>query len=216
MKKQNEVKHTPVKKPNEVKYARIGVFAGTFDPVHAGHIAFALQAVEAAKLDAVYFLPERRPRHKQGVEHVGHRSAMLERALKPHSKLHVLELPDKQFTVLRTLPRIRTKFPHEQLVFLVGSDVAKYMAGWPSVARLFSAAELCIGRRKEDSEGAIFDALAQAPSQPIKTTIIESHDKRVSSSAIRLALYEHRHIAGLLQSVRDYVKREWLYIKNPS
>ena len=50
--------------------ARIGIYAGTFDPVHAGHVAFALQSLEAAKLDRVYFLPERRPRGKRQVKNI--------------------------------------------------------------------------------------------------------------------------------------------------
>ena len=66
---------------------RIGIFAGTFDPVHAGHIAFALQAAEIAKLDEVVFIPERRPLSKSSTEHFGHRVAMIRQAIMPHSKL---------------------------------------------------------------------------------------------------------------------------------
>src|SRR5581483_3364510 len=86
---------------------RIGIYSGVFDPVHAGHIGFALQAVERAGLDKVYFLPERRPYHKQGVEHFGHRVAMLKRATRPHPALSVLELEDISFTVERTLPKLQ-------------------------------------------------------------------------------------------------------------
>src|SRR3982750_4185468 len=100
--------------------ARIGIYAGVFDPVHAGHIAFALQAGDKARLDKIYFLPERRPRHKQGVEHFGHRVAMLKRASKPHTKLDVLELEDISFNMERTLPRLQKKLKGEQLVFLFG------------------------------------------------------------------------------------------------
>jgi nicotinate-nucleotide adenylyltransferase len=69
---------------------RIGIYSGTFDPVHSGHISFALQSLKAAKLDKVYFLPERRPRNKQQVEHFGHRVAMLKRAIKPYPEFNVL------------------------------------------------------------------------------------------------------------------------------
>lgn len=41
--------------------SRIGIYSGSFNPVHAGHIAFALQALESANLKTIYFLPERRP-----------------------------------------------------------------------------------------------------------------------------------------------------------
>ena len=65
---------------------RIGIFAGTFDPVHKGHISFALQAIEAAGLDEVVFLPEPRPRHKQSVTDQSHRIAMINLAIKAYPK----------------------------------------------------------------------------------------------------------------------------------
>jgi cytidyltransferase-like protein len=73
--------------------SRIGIYSGTFDPVHAGHMAFALQAMQEAKLDRLYFLPERRPRYKQGVEHFAHRVAMLERAILKNQALSKKKLP---------------------------------------------------------------------------------------------------------------------------
>ena len=116
--------------------ARIGIYAGTFNPVHTGHIAFALQATQAANLDMVYFMPERRPRDKQEVEHFGHRMAMLRRATEPHTQLDLLDLVDVNFSVLRTLPQLQQTFPDSQLVFLVGSDVAPTIPSWPHSERV--------------------------------------------------------------------------------
>src|SRR6185295_10705588 len=103
---------------------RIGFFSGTFDPIHKGHIAFALQALEAAELDRVYFMPEAKPRRKEGMTHYGHRVAMLRLALRPHKNLKVLEVPDRQFSVQRTMPRLKTRFKNDQLFLLMGSDAA--------------------------------------------------------------------------------------------
>ncbi|MEI8338988.1 MAG: adenylyltransferase/cytidyltransferase family protein, partial [bacterium] len=83
---------------------RIGIFSGSFDPVHEGHIEFALQAIKVAKLDYLYFLPDIEPRHKSDVTHVAHRLEMLNLAIKPHPSLRVLELPDKKFSIATTLP----------------------------------------------------------------------------------------------------------------
>jgi nicotinic acid mononucleotide adenylyltransferase len=76
----------------EGKQSRIGIYAGTFDPVHAGHVSFALHAMTVAQLDEVYFLPERLPRYKPGAAHFAHRVAMLKRAVKPHPDLQIIEL----------------------------------------------------------------------------------------------------------------------------
>ncbi|MGH2379584.1 MAG: nicotinate-nicotinamide nucleotide adenylyltransferase, partial [Candidatus Limnocylindria bacterium] len=62
--------------------ARIGVFGGTFDPVHVGHLAIALAALETVPLDRVLFVPARRSPLKESdpVASAEHRVAMLERA----------------------------------------------------------------------------------------------------------------------------------------
>lgn len=190
---------------------RIGIYSGTFDPVHAGHIGFALQAMEAAQLDTVYFLPERRPRDKTGTEHFGHRVAMLRRATKPHRRLHVLELEDVSFTVDRTMARLQKRFPKAQLVFLFGSDVVQNMNAWPGVERLITASELVVGIRSQDSLGNVENALAALPVQPT-FTIIESYGAEVSSRKIREALRQRQYVPGLLSSVQRYSNRNWLYI----
>ena len=79
--------------------ARVGIYAGTFDPVHVGHISFALQSLTAANLDSIYFAPERRPRNKQQVEHFAHRVAMIKRAIRPYRKFAILELVDTSFSI---------------------------------------------------------------------------------------------------------------------
>src|SRR5689334_19827674 len=103
----------------EEEQLRIGVYAGTFDPVHSGHLSFALQAQTEAKLDEVYFLPERMPRHKTGVEHYGHRVAMLKRAIEPHAALSLVELVDKRFTVNKTMPQLHRVFPDAKIALLM-------------------------------------------------------------------------------------------------
>ena len=102
---------------------RIGIFAGSFNPIHAGHITLALKAIDVASLDMVYLMPERLPRHKSKLEHFGHRSAMISRAIRPHSKLALLELPERRFDVAKTLTSLERRFVGDQLVLLMGSDV---------------------------------------------------------------------------------------------
>ena len=91
--------------------SRIGVFSGSFDPVHKGHIAFALEAAKTAKLEKVYMAPEIKPRRKPGITHFAHRVAMLKLAVRSQPKLEVLELPDKYFLPQKTLAQLRQRFP---------------------------------------------------------------------------------------------------------
>lgn len=192
---------------------RIGIYAGTFNPVHSGHIAFALQALEAARLDAIYFLPERQPRGKPQVEHFGHRVGMLERALKPHPKLHVMELVDVNFSVKRTLPRLRQRFPEADLVFLFGSDVVPGLAGWPQAPQLLKDHELVIGIRSRDNREDLRGIIENWPVQPKAVVMFDSYAPDVSSGIVREALRKGQPAApGLLTSVERYSDRHWLYV----
>lgn len=191
---------------------RIGIYAGTFDPVHAGHIAFALQAIDAARLDRVYFLPERRPRTKQQVEHFGHRVAMLKKAFEPHLKLKVMELVDVNFSVNRTLPKLREMFAGDQLVFLFGSDVVGGIANWPSAKKLLEGNEFVIGLRDDHKRDSIHKIVESWSPQPAAVTVFESYAPDVSSRKIREALRRRQSAKGTLKSVERYSNRNWLYV----
>ena len=191
---------------------RIGIYAGTFNPVHTGHIAFALQAKHTANLDEVYFLPERHPRHKQGVEHFAHRVAMLKNASKPHTGFYVLETNDIQFNVRRTLPNLQLRFDGAQLVFLIGSDVAEHLPYWPLSNRLLQQSELAIGIRHGQRQQVLEDRIRAWQQKPQDLHIIESFAPHVSSNSIRDALRKRRRAPGLLDSVARYSDRHWLYV----
>lgn len=191
---------------------RIGIYAGTFNPVHSGHVTFAMQAIQAAQLDAVYFLPERRSRSKQGVEHFGHRVAMLKAALRPHPECHVLELEDVSFSVKTTMPRLQRKFTGSQLVFLFGSDVVPTLPAWPQAEQLLQTTELVIGVRHGDKVADIKRQIEHWPIQPKALSIFTSFAPQVSSSQVRQALHMRTDTKGLLKSVQRYSDHNWLYV----
>lgn len=180
--------------------------------MHSGHIAFALQAVEAGQLDAVYFLPERRPRSKAGTEHFGHRVAMLKRAVRPHRQLKVLELEDVSFTIATTLPRLTGRFPGAQLVFIMGSDTAQYVPQWPNYQQLLKRSELLVGVRASDELPLVQQSIARWSVQPQAVIVIESYAAQVSSRKVREALQKRQYIPGLLRSVERYSNKNWLYV----
>ena len=191
---------------------RIGIYAGAFDPVHAGHIAFALQALQTARLDKVYFLPERRPRNKQGVEHFGHRVAMLTRASAPHRQFGVLEYVDISFSVARTLPRLKKQFGSSQLVFLFGSDAIAGLPTWPNAAQLLADCELVVGVRGSENIELVQRQVAAWPTQPKALKVFDSYAPDVSSGAVREALRRRQPGRGLLSSVAHYSNVHWLYV----
>lgn len=197
---------------NRVQQPRVGIYSGTFDPVHAGHIAFALQAASETQLDKVYIVPERQPRGKEQVTHFVHRVAMVRRACRPFGRLGVLELEDKTFSVVRTLPRLEKRFPDTRLVFLCGSDVLRNMRHWEFLETFLTNVELCVGLRGQETPQELQAIVSKLPTQPVRVWFVKSHAAQVSSSQIREALRKHTGVRGLLASVRAYAAREWLYL----
>lgn len=191
---------------------RIGIYAGTFNPIHAGHIGFALQAKQAANLDEVCFLPERHPRQKVGAEHYGHRVAMITKAIKPYSAFSVGELPDIRFTVKKTLPELESRYRGSQLVLLIGSDLVPHLGSWDYAVRLLGSCELVVGIREGDDEHVIKEALEKLPIIPKNIYLFQSYGDDISSTKIRDALLSGTYTKGLLTSVQRYSNKHWLYV----
>lgn len=191
---------------------RIGIYAGVFNPVHAGHIAFALQAMKTAKLDGVVFVPERNPRYKPEAEHFAHRVAMLKRAILPHPAMAVLELVDRRFTVTRTWPQLESIFAGHELVLLAGSDVAVHIPEWKRSERMLKSCELVVGVRDSHELPEVKLLIATWETAPKKLHIFESYNADVSSGEVREAIRRSHEAKGLLRSVQQYARRNWLYV----
>lgn len=191
--------------------AKIGIYAGVFDPVHSGHISFALQALDYADLDEVYFLPERKPLHKPGAEHYGHRVAMLRQAVKPHKKLALAEVVERQFSTKKTLRQLEHIFSDSKLTLLVGADVFVGVPEWEDVDQLVDKVEFVVSVRSHEDMKAVLTTIAvlHIPSSSIR--IIDSPRPEVSSTQMRYAIRRNKYVDGLLASVVKYAKREWLY-----
>ena len=190
---------------------RIGIYSGTFDPVHKGHIAFALEACKRAKLDAVYFAPEIKPQRKQQCTHIAHRLAMLRLAVRSQPKLNVLELPDAHFTPLKTYGRIRALFPEDEIVLLIGEDLLEHMAQWSGIDKMLPHVELAVGLRAKHTAESAQQFVNDLPAQPKAYYFVRSRFAAVSSMSIRAKLIAHQDTTDTLLSIQRYAQKEWLY-----
>lgn len=168
---------------------RIGIFPGTFDPIHEGHVAFCRAAAERTGLDAVYVLPERSPRAKHDVSPFAERVELIRRAIRTLPNVDILVLDDHQLTVDETLPQLRQRFGSAQLTFLLGSDVACHsLPHWGGLSQLLKEVEFVIALRAGNSRAQITDAVRQIEEradQAFRHVVIESPRAEISSSRVR-------------------------------
>lgn len=177
---------------------KIGIISGSFDPVHNGHIAFALSALQVYGLDKVIFLPEPKPRTKSKITPFKERVAMLKIALKTHKNLGILELEDEQFNLKDTLPKLEKLYKNSQLFLLVGEDVAKNLNGWPDAKKLLKKVEVIVGQRSSKPELANY--------KTIYTGFFE-----ISSNKIRPQLIKEKKSDELPPEVTNYALKKQLY-----
>jgi nicotinate-nucleotide adenylyltransferase len=133
----------------EALKARVGVFGGTFDPVHVGHLAIALAALESVPLDRVLFVPARRSplKDRDPLASVSDRVAMLEAAVasEPRFALSPVELDrDGVSYTVDTLEALRSE---GDLFLILGSDALADLKRWRAPDRVRELATILVAAR---------------------------------------------------------------------
>lgn len=192
---------------------KIGIYSGTFDPVHEGHISFALETAKKAGLDKVFFLPEPRPRRKQGVKALEHRVEMVKLAIKDYKNLGVIVLEQARFTPHETLPVLQARFEGAELYMLMGEDMLDHLADWPHVDELVSGVSFIIGLRKRHSQEVeeIISSMMKTRALQLQYRLVETSNSKISSSTVRTALRRGKKMDGVNPEVWDYIVSNSLY-----
>lgn len=140
---------------------RLGIYGGTFDPVHYGHLLAAEQCREQCALDELWFIPAAVAPHKQTqpISPGNARAEMLEIAVagQPHFRVdrRELERPGPSYTV-DTLAEIRADDPARELFLLLGADSVADFASWRAPEQILQLATLMAvnrGRTPPDLSG---------------------------------------------------------------
>lgn len=160
---------------------KIGIFSGSFDPVHKGHIAFAKEAMRVCKLDEVVFMPERFPRGKPHVSPISERITELEIAL-ADTPFAIVDAHTDQFTVAETLTELEILYPEAEFTFLIGSDVALHLQNWENIDQLTSKYKFAVGMRAGVDETVLTGLLS---SLKASYELIETEYSHLSSSNMR-------------------------------
>jgi nicotinate-nucleotide adenylyltransferase len=131
---------------------RLGIYGGTFDPVHLGHLLLAEQCREQCGLDQVWFVPAGIPPHKQelDISPSVQRAEMLEFAVAGHPQFAVSRIEFKRngpsYTV-ETLREIAREHPQDELFFLIGADSLADLPFWKEPLAIMELARLVVVNR---------------------------------------------------------------------
>ena len=201
---------------------KVGIFGGTFDPIHKGHLAIARAAKEQFGLDMVRIMPARIPPHKQnkGITEDVHRLMMVSLAL-PVGEGIELDLTEFEREGVSytsdTLALLHERHPDDQLFCIIGEDSLRDFVTWHEPEKIASLATILVAVRGTDEKG-FGELLAERTRQyggAFQELTVPYYD--ISSTVIRQAVRTEREPhPALVKATDDYIHRFGLYGCKPT
>jgi nicotinate-nucleotide adenylyltransferase len=213
---------------------RLGLFGGTFDPIHYGHLRSAEEVCQGLSLDRLKFIPAAEPPHKAGrvITPFAMRLKMARLALGDHPVMEVSDLegrrPGRSYSI-ETLRLVQREMgPDWELYFIVGLDAAMEIATWKDYQGLFTLSHFVVLDRPGYHRQRLAEVLlnkVQPPFRPLdgqrgfqhpsghqvlfqETTLLD-----ISGTAIRNLVRQGRSVRYLLpEAVRKYIIDYKLYL----
>jgi nicotinate-nucleotide adenylyltransferase len=204
---------------------RLGIFGGTFDPIHLGHLIVAEQCREQGRLDQVLFIPAARPPHKNDQELTAYaqRVEMLALALSGNPAFRIDERekdrPGPSFTV-DTLAQLHGYHDGAELFLIIGSDTLRDLPHWHEPVRILELAGLLVAPRPGapiPAADEIKKSLGLADSFPLRYQVCDIPLIDIASRDLRRRIAESRSVRYLLpRAVEAYLYDKNIYMEKRS
>ncbi len=198
---------------------KIGIFGGTFDPVHKEHQAMAENVIKELNLDRLIVVPTFIPPHKMHNEcaDANHRINMLKLAF-GNEKIEIsdyeIESGGKSYTY-KTLEHFKSAYPNDKLYFILGEDMLVDFKTWRNPKRITELCDIVAFRREgyqgdHDKERAYF-----LENFGKKYILLNYAPKNVSSTKIRVYASFMLPIPDVAQKVEEYIQENLVYPTTP-
>ena len=195
---------------------KIAVLGGTFDPIHIGHLLMGEQAYNSFDLDRVIYMPAGIPPHKvdKEISKSKHRLKMVKLAVKDNSHFNYsdweLKRDGRSYTV-DTLNYMYSKYPDDDIYFIIGSDSLRDIFQWKDTEYLLENAKFIVAQRPGFTLENIYKDERLRPYRDY-INIMENMMVDISSTRIRQNVKEGYSIKYMtLPVIIDYIKRNNLY-----
>ncbi len=207
----------------------IGIFGGTFDPVHIGHLRAAEEIRESFGLEKIFFVPAYIPPHKRGkrIADIDERVGMLKTAIRGNAYLRFSDLEIKRGGVSYSIDTIETfEKRYGEVYFIVGLDAFLEVDTWHRYGELFSHANFIVmlrpGEREESGLDALPRDLLDMVTRIDESTLLHASGRKIyfpritqldiSSTRIREASKNQKSIKYLVPDrVERFIQQRGLY-----
>lgn len=196
---------------------KIGLYGGTFDPLHWGHIHLAMSLKEKAGLDEVWFCPAGQSPFKQDGESTSpkKRLEMVRLGVEGIPGFKVIDEEVRRsgasYTV-DTLESLHKAYPNHEFYLLMGNDTAKGFLSWKNPGRIIELAKPLIGKREMIRDFPLVAGVDMQVLTVLMEGMVESPTIQISSTDIRARSKKGLYIGHLVpQKVMDYILDNSLY-----
>lgn len=196
--------------------SKIGIFGGSFNPIHNGHIYVAEKVKEMLELDNVIFIPTGIAPHKDNSDFASkeHRYNMVKLAVEDKFQVSDIEVKtDKVCYAVDTMTEIKKMYVNDDLYYIIGADSLVTFMQWREPLRLFEMLHIVV----VDREGADIDKVADEYRQKYgaEITICHIEEYNVSSTEIRNQIKQTGRCNGLVpEKTEEYIIKHKLYTED--
>lgn len=198
---------------------RIGIFGGTFDPPHTGHLILASEALYQLHLDVVLWVVAPQPPHKleQEVSPVAQRLELVQAAIRSEPRFRIsrieLDRPGPHFSV-DTVEVLKQQFPDSELYFLIGGDSLRDLPEWHEPDELVDLVDGIGVMHREMNDTNLKDLEKMFPGIKKKTFFIRTPLIEISSSDLRSRLETGQNVHYYLPDpVLTIIRKKKYYLK---
>ena len=196
---------------------KIGIYGGSFDPVHVGHVNAAKNFMEELSLDKIIVIPAYQPPHKKGLAMTPseHRLNMCNIAF---GKLEGFEVSDIEIKradegyMADTIAELREIYPDDEFYLLIGGDMLLSFRKWYAWSEITDEAVLAVAARNWEDDAALEGEAAMLRSYGATVKIVPIDVKEISSTAVREVVRRADDISSMVpEGVDDYIWDHYLY-----
>ena len=197
---------------------RLGIYGGTFDPIHYGHLMLAEQCREQCELDEVWFVPAAQPPHKLDVtiSSAKARCEMIEFAIAGHPQFRLsrieIERTGPSFTVT-TLEQLQAEDASRELFLLIGADSLHDLPQWREPQRIQELSTVvAVNRGGQPQPDRLLLEQRLGSAEAARLRFVQMPGMDLSASDIRQRSAEGRSIRYLVpRAVETYIAQSHLY-----
>lgn len=196
--------------------SKIGIFGGSFNPIHKGHIYIVNKVKEILELDDVIFIPTGIAPHKDNCDFASkeHRYNMVKLAVDGKFQVSDIEVKsDNVCYAVDTMTEINKIYKNDELYYIIGADSLVTFMQWKEPLRLFEMLHIVV----VDRDGADIDNVAEqyCKEYGAKITICHIEEFNVSSTEIRDIIKNTGDCKGLVpEKVEKYIIENKLYTED--